>query len=231
MATRRRRKAGGRRRVYARRAAPNPRRRRANPVHRRRRHAVFARRRRHTNPVHHRRRHRRRNPHTGVSGGEVINFAISGMALAIAQPIVGNIVGGFAGNLLGQFTSPAITALTGWGLGQLASMTHTTSRFARPLVVLGLSTAVIQIVQPYISGLLGGSKAAAPTMHGWPQGYSGWHPQRIGAVRRRGFPMRGIGVVTGIPPTITAPPMPPAATAPAATGMQGIGVRPGVWAH
>jgi hypothetical protein len=169
----------------------------------------------------------------------VLSFAGAGLILAVTQPIVGNIVGGFAGNILGQYTSPAITALTGWGVGQLAGMFRFTHRFAQPLVVLGLSTAVIQIVQPWISGLLGGTKIAAHPatgMSGWPQGYSGWNNQRIGRFHPRyrgGRPMRGIGMVTGIPPTITAPPMPPAPAQPngAPTGMQGLGMRPGVWAH
>jgi hypothetical protein len=190
----------------------------------------------HRHVRHHRRR--RRNPSVGVSGGQVIDFAGAGLILAIGQPIVGNIVGNFAGNLLGNFTSPAITALTGWGLGQLAHMFGPTRRFAHPLTVLGFSTAVIQIVQPYISNLLGGATAATPTgpqLHGWPQGYSGWNPQRIGRLRapryRRGFPMRGIGMMTGIPPVITAPPAPVAPPATGQQGMHGMGMRPGVWAH
>jgi hypothetical protein len=159
------------------------------------------------------------------------------MVLAIAQPVVGNLVGNFAGNLLGNFTSPAITALTGYGLGMLAEKTGIARTLAHPLKVLGLSTAVIQIVQPYVSNLLGGATAAAPAgpqLHGWPQGYSGWNPQRIGRFRRpvrRGFPMRGIGMMTGIPPVITAPPAPVAPPANATAGMHGMGMRPGVWAH
>jgi hypothetical protein len=181
-----------------------------NPVHRR----------------HHRRHHRSRNP-LGVSGGEIINFAIGGLGLGMAQPLVNRLIGGFLP--LGQFNGPAITALTGWGLGKVFEMFNFTRRFAQPTMILGLSTAVIQIVQPYVSNLVGGVAAPAPVMHGWPQGYSGWNPQRIGAMRRRGRPMRGIGVTTGIPPTIVPPPMPPATTQNGS--MQGFGMRPGVWAH
>lgn len=182
------------------------------------------------NPMrrHHRRHYRRRNP-IGVSGQEIINFAIGGLGLAMFQPIVNRFIGGLLP--LGQFTSPAVTALSGWGLSYIFNIFPFTKKFAHPAMILGFSTAVIQIVQPYVSNLLGGVGAAptAPIMHGWPQGYSGWNPQRIGAMRRRGRPIRGIGVVTGIPPTITPPPMPPA---PAPGGaMQGLGVRPGVWAH
>jgi hypothetical protein len=227
-----------RRRRHRRHTVHNP--RRARPA------IVRARRRRHTHVSHSfasmMRRHRRirrhnparrhRNPF-GVSSGEIINFAIGGLGLGMAQPIVNRLIGGILP--LGTFQGPVITAVTGWGLGKLFEMFSATRRFAQPTMIIGLSTAVIQIVQPYVSNLLGGATAApapATGMSGWPQGYSGWHPQRIGAMRRRyvrpGYPMRGIGVTTGIPPTITAPPMPPA---PAQSSMHGLGMRPGVWAH
>jgi hypothetical protein len=155
----------------------------------------------------HRRRHH--NP-LGVPGGEIINFAVGGLGLAMAQPIVNKFLGGFLP--LGTFQGPVITAVTGWGLGKVFGMFNATRRFAQPTMIIGLSTAVIQIVQPYVSNLLAPAAPAPATpatgMSGWPGGYAGWN--RLGAMRRRpGFPMRGIGVVTGIPPTITAPLMPP----------------------
>jgi hypothetical protein len=179
-----------------------------------------------------------------VTGADVLNFAVSGMALAIVQPIVGNVIGGFAGNLLGTFTSPVITAATGWGLGHLAYMFTATKRFSHPLTVLGLSTALIQVIQPYVSNLIGGAAAApAPTtMHGpWPHTYSGWNKWNPGLGRYRRHGMRGIGVVTAVPPMITAPMAAVPSTSNGSTsgavpagapaGMQGFGVRPGVWAH
>ncbi|MBO0719213.1 MAG: hypothetical protein J2P41_00190 [Blastocatellia bacterium] len=230
-----------RRRVHARRrhnpVNPVRRRRRANP--RRRRASVFMRTRRRHNPIrhHHRRHHRRRRNPLGVSGSQITDFAISGLGLAMFQPIVNRFIGGILP--LGQFTSPAVTAISGWGLSKIFGLFNFTRRFEHPTLILGFSTAVIQIVQPYVSNLVGGigGATAAPVMHGWPQGYSGWNPQRIGRFRYpyRGRAMRGIGVVTGIPPTITAPPAiptpAPAQAAGAPTGMQGLGMRPGVWAH
>src|SRR5215470_11593673 len=189
MAARRRRRGGRRRTVHAcARTTANPRRRYTR--RRRSNRSIFARR-RHNPSVHRHVRHhrrRRRNPTIGgVSGRDILSFAGAGMVLAIAQPVVGNLVGNFAGNLLSNFTSPAITALTGYGLGMLAEKTGIARTLAHPLKVLGLSTAVIQIVQPYVSNLLGGATAATPQvaqLHGWPQGYSGWNNQRIGALRR-----------------------------------------------
>jgi len=91
-----------------------------------------------------------------------------------------------------------------------------TRRFAQPTIILGLSTAVIQIIQPFVSRTLAGvTAAAAPTMSGPWSGY-----------RPRG--MAGIGVTTGQPPLIVPPPPAPAHPA---NGMQGFGVRPGVWGH
>lgn len=179
--------------------------------------------------------HRRRHNPLGVSGGEIANFAVGGIGLAMAQPVVNRLIGGLLP--LGQFNAPVITAGTGWLLSKLFEAFHFTKRFAQPTLILGFSTAVIQVVQPYVSNLIGGGAAMpapAPGMSGWPQGYSGWNAQRIGAMRhRRGRPMRGIGVTTGIPPTIVPPPLPPAPTSASPTqgAMQGLGMRPGVWAH
>lgn len=245
---RRRRRNTRRRRTYAsrRRVTANPRRRRHH-VRRHRRYTASNRSYRRRNPVrHHRRRyhHRRRNP-IDVSGAKITDFVVGGITLSIAQPIASKFLGGILSGVaptLGQFSGPIITAATGWAVGKLFHMSSATKRFSGPVEILGYSTAIIQLIQPFISNLLGGTGLApaapppAPMMSGWPQGYSGWTRGRMGAMRRRPH-MRGIGVVTGIPPTITAPPIPPsaaaaagnAATAPAS--MHGFAMRPGVWAH
>lgn len=244
MAAKRKSRAGGHRKHHRR--ATN--RTHTHYARHTRRKSVFARSRNRRNPsvhrrVHHYMRHRRRRNPSSVSGKEVLYFAGAGIALAIVQPFVGNVVGGVAGNLLGNFTSPAITALTGYGLGWLAGKVHATKEFERPLMILGLSTAVIQIVQPYVSNLIGGAAArpapAAGMSGPWPHSYSNWNKWNPGLGRHRR--MRGIGVVTAVPPMIVAPSpvaAPPAAAgatngaaSSAPTGMQGFGMRPGVWAH
>lgn len=245
-----RRRSGGRRMNFRSRATTSPRRRmsrrRSNPFAisytRGRRRRNYARSRRRANYG----RRRRRNP--TVSGGQIMEFAVSGLVLAMVQPLASNFLGGIAGNLLGNFTSPAITAATGWGLGFIADKMNFSRRFSQPLVILGLSTAVIQLVQPYFSNLLGGGASApapAQTMSGpWPHTYSGWTKWNPGLGRQRANRrLRGLGVVTAIPPMIMTPAGPVAATngstngasngqppgAPA--GMSGFTVRPGVWAQ
>jgi hypothetical protein len=131
----------------------------------------------------------------------------------MTQPLVNKLIGGFLP--LGQFNAPAITAITGWGLSKVFGMFGFTRRFAHPTLILGLSTAVIQIVQPYVSRAVGGV-GAAPMMSGPWSGY-----------RPRG--MAGIGVTTGQPPLIVPPP--PAPANGNGQGMQGMGMRPGVWGH
>lgn len=191
-----------------------------------------------------RRSHRRRNP-LGVSGGQVIDFAVAAFALSVAQPPVSNFVSGFAGNMLGAFTQPVITAGTGYLLGKLANFSSATRRFSQPLMILGFSTAVVQIVQPYVSNLLGGASASAPaqTLSGpWPHSYSGWNKWNPGLGRNRRPMVRGISAVTNIPPMLVGAPAAAAAAAPAASGngamppgapagMNGFTVRPGVWAQ
>ncbi len=218
MATQKRRRSTKRRRVHARARRHNPvnpvnpvyRRRRRRSSTRPRRHSVFARRRRNpVNPVHHRRRRIGRRRHHGNpfgGSGEVIDFAGAGIGLGLFQPLVSRFVGPYLP--LGQYTGPVLTALSGWGLSKIFEMFGFTRRFAKPARILGYSTAVIQIVQPLVARALG------PVINGGGQGNGmGW--------TRSG--MRGIGVMTGVPPTGVLPPPPP----PSRRGMQGVGMRPG----
>jgi hypothetical protein len=168
----------------------------------------------HRNPIYHRRRHarRHRNPLGGASG-EIINFTVAGLAQGIAMPIVG----GFAGRFLpfGQFNAPVISFGTGWLLSKVFGMFGFTRRFAHPALIFGAATAAMQVLQPIVARTIGGGAPANPTMSGWGNGY-----HRV--------PMRGIGVTTGIPPTITAPPLPPQNNQ---QGMNGMAMRPGNYAY
>ena len=215
------RKMATKRRKTAKRAKPrkrsnptNP----ANPVHKRR-HAtkrkstrrVHARKRGNpVNPVHRRRRHahRRSNPLRGA-GTEILNFTVAGISLGLAQPFLTR----FAGGLLpfGQYNAPILSAGTGWILSKAFEMFSFTRRFAHPTLIFGFATAAMQVLQPIVRNAIGVGGAGNPTMSA-PMGWN-----------RR--PMRGIGVVTGIPPGIA--PLPP--VVPGNKGMQGIGVRPGVY--
>jgi hypothetical protein len=180
---------------------------------------------RHRNPInpghwhhrrHTRRRHRSMNPFGGA-GGEIVNFTVAGLAQGIAMPIVGGFVGRFLP--FGQFNPPVISLGTGWLLSKLFGMFGFTRRFSHAAMVFGAATAAMQVLQPFAARLVGGVTAPAPapaTMSGWGNGYYNRHPR-----------MRGIGVTTGMPPTITPP---PAAPAPAAT-MSGMGMRPGAYGY
>jgi hypothetical protein len=216
MATRKRRSS--KRRVHRARAhnPVNPTRRRKTST-RRRRHSVFARTRRHNpvNPTHRRRRrtgrrrHSFRNPLRGA-GSEILNFAGAGIGLGLFQPLVSRFAGPYVAGL-GQYAAPALTAGSGWLLSKVLEQFSFTRRFAHPALVLGFSTAVIQIVQPIVSRTLAGAGG------GMAGPYSGYRP--------RG--MAGIGMATGVPPMITPPPLPP----PQAQGMSGMAMRPGVYAR
>ena len=157
-----------------------------------------------------RRRHARRhhNPLRGA-GTEIINFTVAGIGLGLVQPFVTRFAGGFLP--FGQYNAPVLSAGTGWLLSKAFEMFSFTRRFAHPTLIFGFATAAMQVLQPIVRNAIGVGGAGNPTM-GAPMGWN-----------RR--PMRGIGVVTGIPPGIA--PMPP--VVPGNKGMQGIGVRPGVY--
>jgi hypothetical protein len=147
------------------------------------------------------------------ASGEILNFTVAGILQGMAQPVVG----GFLGRFLpfGQYNAPIITAATGWGLSKVLGMFGATRRFAHPALVFGFAAAAMQVLQPIVARTIGG----ATGMNGWPNSYSGWN-------RRPGMP-RGIAAVTGIPPQIMPPPMPPQN---GQTGMNGMAVRNGQWA-
>src|SRR5215470_13170132 len=212
MATRRKRRHTTRRRVHRAAASHNPRRRRTT-THRRRRHSVFAR--RSHNPVrHHRRRHhrRRRNPTVRGAGGEILRYAGAGLGLGIFTPIVQRTVGGFLP--FGQYNAPVITAGSGWLLSKIFEMIPFTRALAHPTLILGFSTAVIQVVQPFVRSAIGGIGAGAPA-----------NPTMANPMYRRG--LRGIAAV---PNTVPAG-VPLVAPAPhPASGMQGIASYPTVGA-
>jgi len=151
------------------------------------------------------RRVTRRNPSGGL-GAEILDFTLAGVGLGIAQPFISPLIARFLP--LGQFTQPAASALSGYGLGWLAGKFAITRRFSRPLQVLGISAAAIGVVSPLVRGVIGGG-AAAPA-----QGMQG--PRYV----RRG--MNGIALVTDIPPS-QIPLPPPTKTN---NGMNGVAAIP-----
>jgi hypothetical protein len=114
----------------------------------------------------HKKRHhtkRRSNPF-GLSGGilgEAISYSVAGFAITIGNGYVQPVVSRF---VPGQFAAPVSKAVTGFGLGWIAGKFSFTSRFKRPLQILGVALAVTDLVKPFISGFLGGAQATG--MHG-----------------------------------------------------------------
>lgn len=139
---------------------------------------------------------RRRNP-SGFTG-QVIDFTVAGVILGIAQPMVQPIIARFIP--LGQFTAPVSAGVAGYGLGWLAEKFTATRRFGNPLKVLAVATAAIGVVTPIVRGFMNRPVAANSGMN-------------------------GIGVVTGIPPRIVPPPLPPPKQQ--SNGMQGMAAIPG----
>ncbi len=137
---------------------------------------------------------RRRNP-SGFTG-EVIDFTVAGVVLGIVQPMIQPVIARFIP--LGQFTAPVSAGVAGYGVGWLAEKFAATRRFGRPLKVLAVATAAIGVVTPIVRGFM--SRPAANNG------------------------MNGIGIVTGIPPRVVAPPLPPAKSQ---SGVNGLSASPG----
>jgi hypothetical protein len=149
----------------------------------------------------------RRNPLMSGATGEVLSFAGAGLGLGIAQPLLANAVGRFLP--FGVYNAPILTFGTGWLLSALFKMIPFTRPLARPTFILGASTAVIQVTQPFVRGLIGnGGAGPVPTMGRYRNG------------------MSGIGIVTGYPPHVIPPPPPPPPNG-VRNGMGGVGVVPG----
>ncbi len=194
---------------------------RANPVRRTRRASTHRVRRVHTvarrrsvrrrNPLfaHHKRRRvtRRRNP-AGVFS-EAVPLVGASFVITFAAPMVTRLVGGFLP--LGQFTQPVVLAGTGYGLGWIAKKLKF-DKYQKPLEIMGVTLGLTALVAPYLRGLF------APSAPAQAQGMNGF---RGGSPGRRG--LNGIAAITGIPPMITAPPMPTHA----GQGMQGVGLTNG----
>lgn len=137
---------------------------------------------------------RRRNP-SGFTG-EVIDFTVAGVVLGIVQPMIQPVIARFIP--LGQFTAPVSAGVAGYGVGWLAEKFAATRRFGRPLKVLAVATAAIGVVTPIVRGFMNR-----------PAANNG---------------MNGIGIVTGIPPRVVAPPLPPAKSQ---SGVNGLSAIPG----
>lgn len=208
MATKRRRRRGVRR-TTARRNPVNP----VNPTRRRRatrrrgrRSAVYARRRNPINPARRRRfgrrRSYRRNPASGLVG-RAVPLVIGSAAIGMAAPFVSQVVVRFAPQIMTTPVGVAATTFgTGWALSALARMFQFTRRWADDVLLAGAVLAGGQLFTAYVAPMI---------------------PKGLG---RRGYGMRGIGVMTGIPPHQVLPPPPPNGN-----GMQGVGMRPGNYAR
>jgi len=144
--------------------------------------------------------------------GEGFKLAIAGMAIGAGQKYVRQLIGGFLP--AGPIANGAVTLGTGYGLGWLAGLVpiNFVKGLKRPLELSGWALFGAQVITSYLLPALS-SVTGGAGMSGWNAGY------------RRG--PRGIGVVTDIPPYITAPAaaaMPPAN---AGNGMQGFATVPG----
>jgi len=209
MATQERKRHSSRRR--ARRSAANPRRHKTTS-RRPRQHSAIARAHRYFNSsMRRRRRHRRRhNPVTGATVWRGIRLAGSGFAIGMIVPVVRRFATPYVGT--SPIAAAGVTFGTSWLLSLVAKMIPFTRKYEDDILTAGATIATAQLISnyltPYLMGLGGG--AANPMMSG---------PYR----RPRG--LRGIGVTTGIPPTIVAPPLPAAAGS--GNGMQGVAVVPG----
>jgi hypothetical protein len=175
---------------------------------------VYARR---ANPIRHRRRRhsRRRNP---VSGGIItagFRLAAAGAVIGIAQPFVRSFAASYVGS--SPLASAGITFGTAYGLSWLAKFTSFTRKYEHDILLAGATIAAAQLISAYVTPRLG---FGGGTMQG--------PLARRGMYGRNG--MRGIAAVSGTPPLIAPPPLPPAAAANAA-GMSGIAARPGNWGY
>jgi len=212
MATRKRKRRTTRR-ASARRNPVNP----VNPVRRRRRRSVrrsrvYARRRNPIiNPTRRRGRRRysrrRRNPVTGIFG-RAVPLVLGSAAVGFATPFVSQFVVRFAPQLVTTPVGIAATTFgTGWALSALARMFAFTRRWADDVLLAGAVLAGGQLFTAYV----------APAIR---LGNNGMGRRYV----RNG--MGGIGIMTGIPPNLAIAPPPPNGN-----GMQGVGMRPGVYAR
>jgi hypothetical protein len=141
---------------------------------------------------------------------EAVYYAGAALGVGFIKPIVTKYAGGYLP--FGAYNGPIITAGSGWLTGKLFEMipVNFVKKMAHPAMIVGLGAAIIELVNPYIRGVLGA--AQAPLLSG---------PRRM---------VRGIGMTTGIPPRIVPLPAPAAAGPAVSGGMQGFGMRPGTYA-
>lgn len=209
MATRRR-KRSTRRRARAR-ANPvnpvNPTRRRRSTRRRGRRSTVYARRRNPINPTRRRRRlfgrsrRRRSNPTFGI-WGRAVPLVFGSAAIGLASPFVHQVVVRFAPQLVTTPVGVAATTFgTGWILSAIAGMFAFTRRWKDDVLLAGAVLAGGQLFTAYV----------APAL-------------RIGnGMGRRGYGMRGIAAVHGVPPHLLPPPPPQN------NGMRGVAATAPGW--
>lgn len=209
MATRRRKRRSVRR-ASARRNPVNP----VNPTRRRatrrrgRRRSVYARRRNPIiNPTRRRRygrRRARRNP-AGIAG-RAVPLVLGSAAIGMAAPFVSQVVVRFAPQLVATPIGVAATTFgTGWLLSALAGAFAFTRRWKDDVLLAGAVLAGGQLFTAYVAPMI-----------------------RLGNGMGRRNGLRGIGMMTDIPPQLRLAP-PPSRRNGNGNGMQGVGMRQGVY--
>lgn len=151
-------------------------------------------------------RTKRKNP---ADSGEIVDFVLAGTGIGVVQPWLARMVSSFG--IPGQYVTPVSTAATGVGLWWLSGMFKASKRFARPALLLGISTGVVAII--------------APMVRRWimPSGGGAQMPANGPAGRRMNGPA-GIGAWNGQPMALPAPMSQPVKAA--SKGPAGIGVFP-----
>ena len=141
----------------------------------------------------------RKNP---AHSSEVLDFVGAGLGIGTAQPFVASVAGRFG--IPGQWVTPVSTAGTGVGLYYLFGMFRPLKRFSLPALLLGVSTAIVSLIAPWIRRMIMPMAPAAAAANG----------------------VSGIGIFNGQPGRLQA--ARPVATMPAkkvaAAGPSGIGV-------
>ena len=140
-----------------------------------------------------------------ISGSEVIDFVIAGLGIAVAQPTVNSVVNKFVPS---QYSQTASTLLTGLGGGWLLERFTSTRRFAKPIKLIAVSTAIISFALPWVRRFTTPAAPVAPNA-GLSGRYSG---------------MAGIGAVPSNPAALPAPRPVQSAAPVKPAGMRGIGV-------
>lgn len=159
------------------------------------------------------RRYARRyhNPLTGGLVGKAFTLAGAGAVIGLTQPFVGNFVRPYLGSFgASPIAGAGITFGTSWLLSVGAGMFAFTRKWKDDILLAGGTIAAAQLISAYVMPAL-----------------------RLGNGNRNGagmgrYGMRGIGMMTDVPPQLRIAP-PPSRRNGNGNGMQGVGMRQGVY--